>query len=32
VEIVREVLRKEANAVIQAYLTGGGLIHNLMRI
>src|SRR5215510_24867 len=32
IEIVREVLRKEANAVIQAYLTGGGLIHNLMRI
>ena len=26
--IVREVLRDEARAVIQAYATGGGLIHN----
>jgi len=31
VEIVRGVLREQANAVLQAYLTGGGLVHNLVR-
>ena len=30
-EIVRGVRRAEANAVIQAYATGGGLIHNRFR-
>lgn len=28
VEIVREIQRAEANAIIQAYFAGGGLIHN----
>ncbi|MBI3799054.1 MAG: nucleoside deaminase [Deltaproteobacteria bacterium] len=32
VEIVRGVLREQASAVIQAYGTGGGLIHNLVKI
>jgi tRNA(Arg) A34 adenosine deaminase TadA len=31
VEIIRGVLRVEANAVIQAYLRGGGLIHSRAR-
>jgi tRNA(Arg) A34 adenosine deaminase TadA len=31
VEIVRGVLRKEANTAIHGYLIGGGLIHNLVR-
>jgi tRNA(Arg) A34 adenosine deaminase TadA len=30
-EVVRGVLRDEANAVLQAYVTGGGLIHNRVR-
>jgi len=31
VKIVRRVLREQANAVIQGYLTSGGLIHNLVK-
>ena len=31
VKIVRRVLRERANAVIQGYLTSGGLIHNLVK-
>ena len=31
VKIARGVLREEANAVIQAYRSGGGLIHNLVK-